>query len=812
MSTGKKLFTVLVAFAVFAVTVMFESGISETSMDVVRSRIEILPSAGGIQVTRDGKVLAIKDKSELMAGDAVDTPSGETAIVTFSGYGALRLASQSRIEFPVGDASADAFVFRLAKGRAWINTINTSANLNLVAGAAVLVPRRAAFDTSFDGAKTVVKVNVGQVGVGLVKPDYSATEPVRFDAKAFINTYLLAQGSQTTIFQSMVSETAGDLARLLYSKLIKEFQYTLYLKSDFTSDPWLAANLKQDRQLSIDASAAKLKSLNARGLKHASLDSWGYQMQAAAFRFADIFTFSAIKVESRLIDTLFDNLLDAEYLLTYGRTTEAKQRLELFSRVVPEEIAKHGEDFRATVMAKLRAAYAELMYILPGDALYEAKSRISDILFAQLGEEDDDIKEKFGLVREYVNYAYRLADTNPQMARTMLQEYFSRLTGLIDKEKSRLTEMRNIIAEENQIVDNLLKQYAAFYQPDIFVKKYRLENEWLGLLPEGNEKLEEKQSLINTKIDFLKQLQMFFLDEKIVLSDASKIVLNLLVEIKDLMTGSEAAVNQLFELRLKTNTKFLNFITTAQQGALQGATMKQRYESYLAKQKDEISVQQVLEQALSDTPVETVTVITPEEILASALREFTAVGVTGAKFGNVTGAEQKMISVESAQLSGITFSGQYDWEKRLISEVTVSGNVVSRQPVRLENLGIIITPKVEEKTPVETTQTQTTETVSKAEKVARLLLIQKMRNSDITVVDADITVLDLTGGQFVIKKATLISNPAVSMAFSFNGKANIASVMVVKTDKGDVRVEGDVNLADIAAKALEIYNGSGQGG
>jgi len=806
MNIGKKIITVILAGAVFAGTVVFESGISETSMDVAKSRMEITPTAGGIQITRDGKLLAIKEKAEVMAGDLIETTSSESATITFSGNGVLRLAPLSRLSFAVADTVTDGFAFRLDKGRAWVNTINTSASVNLVAGASILVPRMASFDTLFDGSKTIVKVNVGQVGVGLVTSGYKIEKAVRFTADAFINSYLLAQGSQTTISLDKVSSNADILKKLLYSKLIKEFVYTLYLKSDFTTDPWLAANVKQDRQLAILVSAAKLKMINARGLRNASLEEMGYQMQKAVYRFADVFTFSGKKVEARLINSIFDYLYDAEYLLTYGRNTEAKTRLELFGQMVPQEIANHNEDFRNIVMGKLRSAYAELVFVMPDDPLFEAKGRISDIIILQLGQTADDITEKFGLVRQYVNYAYRLADTNVLLSRIMLQQYFTRLTALMEKEKSKLLSMKNLIAEENQIVDNLLKQYPAFYQPDFFIKKYALENSWLALLPEGNEKLEEKQSIINTKIDFLKQLQLFFLDEKIVLADASKIVRNLLVEIGDLMTGSEVAINQLFELRLKDNAKFLNFITSAQQGSLQGVTMRQKYESYLAIQKEDIKVQQIIDQAKNDQPVQIETVLTANDILAGATADFASANIIDIKLGAISGPDQRLIPVESAQFDQIVFSGQYDWNMKLISEVKVEGTVVSQQPIRLENLGLIIKPRVVEEPPVETIETQVKEPISRAEKVARLLLIQKMKNNGITLLDADISVTDLDAGIYSINKAVLTERIDVKMAFSFNGKDNLASSVSVSTPSGDKQIEGDVNLADLQLKIKEFYD------
>jgi len=803
MKIGRKILLAIIALAVFAGTVVLEAGVSAIDVNVVKGKMLMTPSEGGARLNRNSESVLLKKTEEFVPGDVIETADGQTISLSFAGNGVLRLAPKSKLTIAIADTVTDEFVFRLDQGSVWINTAYTSATVNLLAGSALLVPRMAAFNTSFNGSQTVTQAYSGQVAVGLIKPDFASDKAVRFNSNSFINSFLVAQGSQATISQDNVVANADILQRLLYSKLIKEFQYTLFVKADFARDAWLATNVKLDKQLLIDVAAAKLKMINARGLKTASLESWGYEMQKAVSRFADVFTFSAKKVESRLIASLFDYLYDAEYLLVYSRSTEAKQRLDLFSKSVADEIGRHGKDFRDKVMSGLRSAYAELVHVMPEDPLFVAKTQLSDLIFSQLGESDDDITEKFSLIREYINYAYRLADSNVILSRIMLRQYFTKLKELISKEKARLLPMKTLIAEENQIVDNLLKQYSEFYQPEFFKHKYDLEMDWLSLLPDGNEKLEEKQSIINTKIDFLHQLQIFFLNEKIVLADAKNIVTSLLSQIEDLKTGVEVAVNQLFDLRLKDNTKFLYFITSAQQGALKGVTMKQKYESFLAIQKEDISMQKVMDQAKSGIPATSVVeTLSAKDILARANGDFAAAGITNVVFGNFTGPEQKLITVEKAQVAGVVFAGQYDWNKKLISNVTVRGKVVSQQPVRLENLGLIIKPA-----PVVTQQTQETQVVvpvSRAEKVARLLLIQKLKNNGFTLLDVDIQPVDVENGLFIIKKAMLTDAPTVFVSLHFNSKANIASKLVVMTESGNKAVDGDIALADLLDKVKAV--------
>jgi len=421
-----------------------------------------------------------------------------------------------------------------------------------------------------------------------------------------------------------------------------------------------------------------------------------------------------------------------------------------------------------------------------------------------LTESDDDTSEKFGLVRDYINYAYRLADSNATNARIALDQYFTRLTDLIEKEKAKLMSMKNLIAEENQVVDNLFKQFPVFYQDQFFAKKYALENAWLGFLPEGNAKTEEKQTIISTKIDFLKQLQFFFLNEKVTLKDANLIALRLINEINDLKTGAEVGVSQLFNLRLKDYGQFLRFLKTAELGSLRGLTMKSKYEEFLAMQKEQVSIEQAIKEFVSDTPVAPTPANDAVQIINQVRKDFEDAGITGLQLGVFTGTE-KLIAVQSATLDQVVFQGQYDWERKLISEVKAGEKIVSQQPVKLDNLALILQPKQPEKPPV-VTQQQTQEVVpkvSKAERTTKILLIQKLKKIGITVTENDIIVSDLENGIFSVSNAYLTGKSETRFNFTFRNKENLATMVVVTTSAGPKNLPGGILLADLSAKVLE---------
>jgi hypothetical protein len=804
MKAAKKILIIVLALAAFAGTLFYESNIRVSGMGVARASVEIMPSAGGIRLTREGQILEQKDVIEFLPSDIAETPPGQTAEIRFSGNGIIRVDSGSKISFVAQDVENDGFGFILEKGRVWVNTAYSPANLNLKAGSVMLIPRKAAFDVDFDGARTVVKVHTNQVGVGLVKPEFKTDLVIRFGAAAFINSYLVAQGSQTTVGLDKVVANADTLKKLLYSKLIKEFQYMLYDKKNAADDVWFSRNVEEDRVLAREVSADNLKKINDRQLKVAELDSLGYQLQKAVGRFSDVLTFSKEKIVQRVVEAVFDQAYDAEYLLVFGRSTEARQRIDLFKQMVTDEIAARDESFRKIVLGRLREAYSALVYVMPGDQLFDVKTALADLLYQNLGDSEDDVAERFGLVRDYINYAYRLADSNALNARLALEQYFTRLTSLIEKEKARLGAMKNLVAEENQVVDNLFRQFPVFYQDQFFAQKKKLEDIWLDFLPQGNAKTEEKQTIISTKIDFLKQLQVFFLNEKVTLKDANLIVFRLITEIEDLKAGVEAGVSQLFELRLKDYGQFLRFLKSAELGGLRGVTMKDKYEEFLALQKEQVSIEQAIKEFVSEETVVVPEALTNEKVLVQVNGDFAAAGITGLQLGDFTGIEQRLIDVKNATLDGIVFQGKYDWEKKLITDVKTGTATVSTQPVRLENLCVILKPKQpEQPVIVQPVVTQQPATVSKADRVAKILLVQKLKTSGMVVAEADVAVTDLDAGIFEVKNAVVTAKAGIKVDFRFNNKENLASNVVVSAVTGLKELTGDIKLADLSGKAVE---------
>ncbi|MFC1749894.1 FecR domain-containing protein [Pseudomonadota bacterium] len=787
------------AFLVMLATVLIEQGVNPHIQREQERKVILTSIEGAVQYKLDGQATSVSDKIELKVGGEVSTTSKSAAEIAFSDNAVIRLAPDTTFKYQYAEVDNNGYVFELQSGRLWSNTVYSSVNLNIVSGGALLIPRKAGFDLEYDEAKSEVKVFQNQVNIGLVDPGYNANSVVVYQNGELINSFLVAEGGQSTVFNNIIVENKTTLARLLYSKLIKEFQVVFYDKIKAAEDSWITQNLDTDEVLLQDIAQVELQKITSRSLQVASLDSISYQLQKISGVVSDSLTFSHEKVGRRNIEKLFNHLKDAEYLFVYGRNEEAARRIKLFNDTA-SELVGGDSDFKERFIKGLREEHIALNFVTPDDPLFEVKSTVTDHLFKNLGS--DDLYEKFLLVREYMNYVYEMAESNTLLARLSLEQYSEKLLQFINQEKRRLDEIKGLIAEENQILDNLLRQYSQFYLDSVFGFKHTLEQEWLALIPDGSDKDEEKNNIILAKIDFMKHLQNFFLQEKVILSEAKDITVRLVNEISDLQTEQAVGISELFALRLANYGQFLKFLYTTDVSNLRGVSVKEKYDEYLTLQREQVSVLEAIDEFLGEGITEPK--FTVEQVIARIEADFERAKITDIELTELRDVNQKVLEVIGVMENGIQFSGLYNWDKKLISQVMVDGRIVEKDPVRLASLEQIIVPEEEEPEVVEEPDTEATQpdvTETQAEKVGKILLIQKLKKNGI-IADANlIQVLNLDTQVYVVNNAELEEKTKLKMAFGLQNKTDDITNLVIRTQYGDHEVTGLYKLGDLVEVA-----------
>jgi hypothetical protein len=806
MKIMKKLAIGGIALVIMVITLVIEQGVNPDVQMVQERKAMIVSVQGDVAYSFEGQTVPVTQVQELQAGSAVTTKGNSTAIINYSDNAVLRLYGDTVLEYKLMEEDNNGYFFELKEGQLWSNNVYSTVDLNILSGASLLIPRKAGLDLKYSDGKSVVRVFKNQVNIGLVEPGYAPADVIKYADGALINNFLVAYGGQATIFDEKVVTSRDILSKILYSKLVKEFQLVLFDKDEVFADSWIGQNEEADEQLLQGIAQVQLRKITTRNLKVASLDSLTFQFGRVFEKVANALTFSNEKIAIRTINNIFNHLKDAEYLYVFGRNQDAHERIKLFTETADEYLAKRNVLFEKLFIENLEKEYKDMIFVTPDDPLFAVKTTVADYLYRQLGDDEEDLYRKFLLVRENLNYVYEMAESNTLLARLSLEQYSQKLLDFINKERGRISEIRNLIAEENQIMDNLLRQYPQFYLDSVFAFKQTLEQEWLSLIPEGPDKDEEKQTIILAKIDFLKHLQNNFLAEKVVLAEAQKIAVRLINEISDLQPEKEVGISQLFALRLRDYGQFLKFLYTTEVSTMRGVSVKQRYDQYLAAQKEQISVMEAINEFLGQEVA--YPTVTTDQILAQVRADFEKVEITDLDLGVLKSLDQKVVDVKRGVLQGITFSGLYNWDKKLISQVKVDGKTVSKEAIRLSSLESVVVPKEEAVIEKPETAAPPAEEVveeTQAEKVAKILLLQKLKKVAINADPNKMRVLDLNAQVYAVNDASLADKTKVIFSFRLQNKTDEVSELVLRTEYGDYSIDGLYKLSDLSKVAEGAY-------
>ncbi|MFA5829162.1 MAG: FecR domain-containing protein [Candidatus Gracilibacteria bacterium] len=594
MKLFNKILTIIMAFIVAFGVFFWENQLKQKAITQASSKKQVVlqvPDQQTIQLNSHGNAKSLQGPQtiELAQGDQIDTLQAGSAEIYFADFGVIRLNAATQLNFVYADTNTNNLVFDLRKGRVWGDTALTPANLNVIAGGAYLIPQHSSFDLDYDGEKVTIFAQKQHDFVGLVPLDHGFIQATSFKIPDFINTLFLAQGNQISIYNDQIQTNAETLKQLLYSKLLKEFRYGLYNMDTIESDSWISENIKKDIVLFQKSSSDLMKQFRDRGLIFNSLDSINFQLNQSYEKFSNGLVFDQSKLIQKVLNNFFDQVNDSEYLLMSNRQSEAQDRLNLFKKIVQESDLVYNDTYKRELIARLWVEYSKLNFVLPSDNLYPVRVVLSDLLLQNMGTSDAEIREKFLLVRDYLGNAYDIVDINPSVARTALDNYYKHFTALASKEQNRLSKVVDFFAQDNQIFDNLLRQYSVFYRDSYFAMKNNLEQQWLALLPEGDFKNEEKQTIISNKIDFLKRLQAFFLADKVSVVDARQIVFRLFKEADDLQlpVDAQVAVADLFAQRLQDFGVFYRYLNSQEfvGTTLHGTTHREQFDAFLQLQQ-----------------------------------------------------------------------------------------------------------------------------------------------------------------------------------------------------------------------------------
>ncbi|MCC6643139.1 hypothetical protein IT411_00130 [Candidatus Peregrinibacteria bacterium] len=553
---------------------------------------------GGVNVNRAGKSLRLAKGQQLEIGDTVESGQNNAVIINFSKDGEIRLGVDTKLQIVIIDESKPAFIFKLVEGKIWLNNLYSNADLNILVDSGVIIPGQSIDYLSSEAGQTIVYAHQQAATVGFVDKNYLAKKYIDENDSVLISRIYLPQSTQMTVYSNKIAENRDTVAKLLFSKLVKEFNYSNFDKSLLITDEWLSKNVELDASLTSRIRDGRLKKIRTRGLKYSSLEASNYKIDATLRDLANTMTFSQERVGDRNLDALYDLLYDAQYLFDYGRKDEATERLNTFTSLAGELFVVYGDELKSQYQERVKNEYEYLSFANPSDALFGLKLVLEKIYLDSLKGGSAELATKFAFLTEKINTLGYYADNNDlKNLKDTFDEYMIAFKSLTDQYKSELTANITYVQRQNQALDNLFVQHPQLYRQAYFTGKLYVENKYLSLLPSTSDKIEEIQAVISQRIDFLRRLENFFLEGNVPLIDAQNILALLFTEISriELPADSQVAVSQLFRERLEDYGVFNRFLNSPEyvNSTGRGTTYKQRFEQFKKDNQESVSIDQL---------------------------------------------------------------------------------------------------------------------------------------------------------------------------------------------------------------------------
>ncbi|MFA6305772.1 MAG: hypothetical protein WC651_03520 [Candidatus Gracilibacteria bacterium] len=677
------------------------------------------------------------------------------------------------------NAGKNPYIFKVNSGRFWGNFALSDAKVNFIADRIVIMPDAGVLDVSFDGKKLDIANYDGDTYVGILPKDFEFKKYLDWYSPVFVNRLLVPRDSQISVSVDKIDDRT---AKLLYSKLIKEFKYSIIPQADKEAT-WAFLNLNKDKKF-----VEKVKQEVVSGIRKSG--SFGVSSGAGFISWVEAnLTFMPAKKKELLLDRFSEYLDDALYYSSENDVQKAKDSLEAFIVYLKTLSVDASSDpaFAEIIADSLRKTRVFTL----DDRQYDVYSALSDERFLK-GE------DKYKVTGDSWKGVYKGLNVGDVYAKEAFDSYYDKLDKVLGN-KANPDFYQIFIVYQNQLFDNLFMKYPVFYKDEYFTVKLVLERELLSLYGDGQTKNEINQDLISDKIDFLKRLMKFFFEGKVVVADARKIVSSLFSQVNELMPvgSSDVAVISIFETQLDDLGNFWGYLNTPEysNSTAYGPTHKERYSAYIDDKNKIWDIMSLKADVLGEENVKTKTA---EEVKNEVLAAFAEVeDVSDLKIGEVKDPSERYVSVDG-MAGGYSFTASYDREKVALKDVMAYGEKLSDKPLKIENLLPLLKSKFAEFTPSQEAEDKEGNEESYAQRFARNYVAKQVAKAGFVVELANISIADEVSSVYRVSEIVLKGYEDVEVTFDFVANGEKAKNVYLLINGNPLVMEGEYTLVELA--------------
>ncbi|MFA5855456.1 MAG: hypothetical protein WC846_04240 [Candidatus Gracilibacteria bacterium] len=590
-----------------------------------------------------------------------------------------------------------------------------------------------------------------------------------------LNSLNVPNGYKMKIPASKVTQTLG---RLRLTKLIKEFPVFEFEDVDLPAD--LQPVLAEVNGFYSANSLTFLADLQSGGDTGPSQTGIGGKVNGVWELIRDFLTFSARAREEYLKGQGENHLIFAMTNFLYNNSDSGD--LWLSKWIVTAHSAK-----------TLDALHSDLFFVLPGVELYPVK----DAVFGKLNPNPD-----LAFYHQKLNEIESLLSASDSVAASQAydsyeQNFSSTLSGDGFDDPALITD----IMREYTLIELMLRGNSVFYTSERVAFLKTLEEKVLTLAGTDTDLSEEKQSFVQSKLRFLRNLFVFVEDRRVSIKDATKLADELIYDSETYMAGipESLAVKEYFASELE-NFKLSNeFINSPEFYSY--TSFEDGLAAYKAKKSDLADLNSYLQNVRSGGDDSGAPVISLSTAVSDVKKALSSGGIKYSDVVSLGDSENRLFEIKDASASGYPFAGKFDRVTKILYDVVV-GEVRFSTGLSLESAGEVIKNAVEGGTGSDDFSTDgggdsgaDLPATSSAQAAAISLVKKAFEGVGIDTAGFDFKVMDLEKNIFTFEGAVGDSGATISGSYDLNSGM---ATEIVCGSSGEVELLGDSELAGLS--------------
>ncbi|MFA6549819.1 MAG: FecR domain-containing protein [Candidatus Gracilibacteria bacterium] len=565
------------------------------------------------------------------------------------------------------------------------------------------------------------------------------------------------------------------------------------VKKDWLESDWVKSNIGKDSQ-SRDIYAQSLKE---------KVQKSGVSYNSGIRGFYSALTFNQNKLSEYYLSNISTLIDDGAYYLSVDDRRSADDAFVL----ALEQARALKENDLPSFQSLLFDKFNKFKSFAPKDGnIHFVREKIKELMLVGPASSLLTDAEKIHLVRTYLYDALNANTTKEAIA--FMDIYFSNLLKFTKSNKSNFTQY---VSDDSRIIYNAFLAHSEFYKKSYFDTKSELEKALILVIEDASKRSDIEQKIIGEKLELLRKLKEFVVQDKIPTRDAFVIADFLKNDANVYISSLPDEYKKNFTSELDKYSAFIAFLNDKRyESSVYGVTAGDRFISYINSERDKKQLDSFQKSILGEKSVADVDQENIDEVKKNVSKKLELYNIKVEEFGDVSG---KYIFINKAVLDNVPFSAKYDMDYNMMSNVVIDGDKEYPFGIKPEKLNIIINMDDGKKDSLLSGQATTPEAEnnkqSALEEEVKKLVVSKLKEFNLSLSSSQVTVVSLTDKSFTISNLEIIDKKQkILINFSLKDPFTEASNIEIKTADGVMPLGEDkkVLLQNVAPTVIEFYN------